>query len=207
LTTIQGYVDLLHRVGPLTEQQQEFISRVQRSLSAITDLVGDLLDIGRIEAGYDLEMVKTELEPIISEAVAELRPESQARGQDLRMHLAQELPTVRGNPRRLRQVISNLVGNSIKYTPAGGHIVVEAVVAEEHITISVSDDGIGIPLEDQPYVFDKFFRVDAPETSDIPGTGLGLSIVKSVIEKHGGRVWVESTPGKGSVFTVLLPKR
>jgi two-component system NtrC family sensor kinase len=207
LTTIQGYVDLLHLVGPLTEQQQEFISRVQRSLSAITDLVGDLLDIGRIEAGYDLEMVKTELEPIISEAVAELKPKAQAQGQELRAHLTQELPPVRGNPRRLRQVISNLVGNSVKYTPEGGHIVVEAVVAEEHITISVSDDGIGIPLEDQPYVFDKFFRVDAPETLDIPGTGLGLSIVKSVIEKHGGRVWVESTPGKGSVFTVLLPKR
>ncbi|MCP4517288.1 MAG: HAMP domain-containing histidine kinase, partial [Delftia sp.] len=144
---------------------------------------------------------------IISEAVAELRPEAQSKEQKLRAHLVQELPPVRGNPRRLRQVISNLVGNSVKYTPQGGHIVVEAVVGDEHITISVSDDGIGIPLEDQPYVFDRFFRVDAPETMDIPGTGLGLSIVKSVIEKHGGRVWVESVPGGGSVFTVLLPKR
>jgi signal transduction histidine kinase/DNA-binding response OmpR family regulator len=207
LTTIQGYVDLLHRVGPLTEQQQEFIFRVQRSLSAITDLVGDLLDIGRIEAGYDLDMVKTELEPIISEAVAELRPEAEAKGQGLRFHIPGDLPPVRGNPRRLRQVISNLVSNAIKYTPTGGHIVVEASMGDDHITISVTDDGFGIPLDDQPYVFDKFFRVDAPETLDIPGTGLGLSIVKSVIEKHGGRVWVESAPGEGSVFTVLLPKR
>jgi signal transduction histidine kinase len=107
----------------------------------------------------------------------------------------------------LRQVISNLVSNAIKYTPTGGHIVVEAAMGDDHITISVTDDGFGIPLDDQPYIFDKFFRVDAPETLDIPGTGLGLSIVKSVIEKHGGRVWVESAPGEGSVFTVLLPKR
>ena len=207
LTTIQGYVDLLHRVGPLTEQQQEFIERVQRSLSAITDLVGDLLDIGRIEAGYDLEMVKAELEPIITEAAAELRPEAESKEQELLVHVLGELPPVRGNPRRLRQVISNLVNNAIKYTPVGGHITVQATQSDDHITISVTDDGFGIPLEDQPYVFDKFFRVDAPETLDVPGTGLGLSIVKSVVEKHGGRVWVESTPGEGSTFTVLLPKR
>ena len=191
----------------MTEQQQEFIDRVQRSLSAITDLVGDLLDIGRIEAGYDLEMVKAELEPIITEAAAELRPEAESKEQELLVHVLGELPPVRGNPRRLRQVISNLVNNAIKYTPVGGHITVQATQSDDHITVSVTDDGFGIPLEDQPYVFDKFFRVDAPETLDVPGTGLGLSIVKSVVEKHGGRVWVESTPGEGSTFTVLLPKR
>lgn len=207
LTTIQGYVDLLHRVGPLTGQQQEFISRMQRSLSAITDLLGDLLDIGRIEAGYDLEMVKVEPRPIITEAVAELRPTAEAKQQELQLLLALDLPPLRGNSRRLRQMVSNLVSNAIKYTPPGGHIKVEASEGDEHITISVSDDGLGIPLEDQPYVFDKFFRVDAPETMDIPGTGLGLSIVKSVVEKHGGRVWVESVPDEGSTFTVLLPKR
>lgn len=207
LTTIQGYVDLLHRVGPLTEQQQDFISRVQRSLSSITDLVGDLLDIGRIEAGFDLEMTEIDLEPVITQAVAELRAEAEAKDQSLQVRLPVELSPVKGNARRLRQVLSNLVSNAVKYTPSEGNILVEASEGKGHITITVTDDGIGIPLADQPYVFDKFFRVDAPETFDVPGTGLGLSIVRSVVEKHGGRVWVASRPGEGSTFTVLLPKQ
>jgi two-component system NtrC family sensor kinase len=207
LTTIQGYVDLLPQVGSLTEQQQEFIARVQRSLSAVTDLVGDLLDVGRIETGFDLEMVNTNLEPVIVEVLAEMRPEAQVKQLDLRTRVPPDLSTVRGNPGRLRQVVGNLLSNAIKYTPPGGHVTVEALEGEGHVKISVTDDGIGIPLVDQPYVFDKFFRVDTPETAHIPGTGLGLSIVKSVVEKHGGRVWVESMPGEGSTFTVLLPKR
>jgi two-component system phosphate regulon sensor histidine kinase PhoR len=207
LTSIQGYIDLLPRVGPLNEQQEKFISRVQRSLSAVTDLVGDLLDIGRIEAGFDLDMVRTDLEPVIIEAVAELRPEAETKKHSLQVHVPVDLSPIRGNPRRLRQVIGNLVSNAIKYTSPEGNIAVEASEGDSHVKISVTDDGIGIPLADQPYVFDKFFRVDAAETLNVPGTGLGLSIVKSVVEKHGGRVWVESAPGEGSTFTVLLPKR
>ncbi len=206
LTTIQGYIDLLPRVGPLNKQQEQFIDRVQKSLSAITELVGDLLDIGRIEAGFDLDMTETKLEPLITEAAVELRPRAQAKQQVLQIHVPSELTPVRGNARRLRQVISNLVGNAIKYTPKGGHIEVNAQEGENHIIVNVIDDGVGIPLDDQPYVFDKFFRANTPETANVTGTGLGLSIVKSVVEKHGGRVWVESTYGEGSTFTVLLPK-
>jgi two-component system NtrC family sensor kinase len=206
LTTIQGYIDLLPRAGPLTEQQEVFIARVQRSLSAITQLVSDLLDMGRVEAGFDLEMGVIELGPVVREAVAELRPAADAKAQSLHIQMPEDLSPIRGNLRRLRQVMSNLVSNAVKYTPHGGHITVNVTEGENHLSIRVIDDGIGIPLADQPYVFDKFFRVDAPETYDIPGTGLGLSIVKSVIEKHGGRVWVESAPGEGSTFTVLLPK-
>ena len=206
LTTIQGYIDLLPRVGPLNEQQGQFIDRVQKSLSAITELVGDLLDIGRIEAGFDLDMTEIQLGPLVTEAVVELRPRALAKRQALQIHVPADLTPVRGNARRLHQVVSNLVGNAIKYTPEGGRIEVSALEGENHVVINVSDDGIGIPLDDQPYVFDKFFRANTPETAEIPGTGLGLSIVKSVVEKHGGRVWVESTLGEGSTFTLLLPK-
>jgi two-component system NtrC family sensor kinase len=206
LTTIQGYLDLLSRVGPLTAKQEEYIARAQRSLSAVADLVGDLLDVGRIEAGFDLKMVRTDLGPVIIEAVTELRAEAEAKGQTLQISVPAGLSPVKGSPRRLRQVISNLVSNAVKYTLPEGRIFVEALEGDDHVLINVIDDGIGIPLADQAYLFDKFFRVDAPETHDIPGTGLGLSIVKSVVEKHDGRVWVESTPGGGSTFTVLLPK-
>jgi len=207
LTTIQGYVDLLQRAGALNEQQEEFVACVQRSLSSINEFISELLDIGHIEAGFGLEMTETDLVPIVVEAVEALRPQAEAKGQRLGIRLPGVLSPVMGNARRLSQVVDNLVSNAIKYTPWGGHIWIKALEGENHIKLCVIDDGIGIPLADQAFVFDKFFRVDTPATRDVPGTGLGLSIVKSVVEKHGGRVWVESTPGAGSAFTVLLPKR
>lgn len=206
LTTIQGYVDLLPRAGPLNQRQEEFLARVQRSLSAVSDLVSDLLDISRIETGADIEMVPTDLKVIIEEVIWELASEIEAKQHDLQAHLPESISPIVGNPRRLRQVISNLVGNAIKYTPPNGVIELDASEGDNHVLIAVRDNGLGIPVADQPYVFDKFFRVDLPETREIPGTGLGLAIVKSVVERHGGRVWVESDPGKGSAFTLLLPK-
>jgi two-component system phosphate regulon sensor histidine kinase PhoR len=115
------------------------------------------------------------------------------------------LPPLQGNARRLEQVITNLIGNAIKYTPDAGKIDVTLKAKGPYLVLDVSDNGIGIPLEDQPHVFEKFYRVRNDETADIGGTGLGLSIVRSVVEKHGGRVWVESKPGEGSTFIVLLP--
>jgi signal transduction histidine kinase/DNA-binding response OmpR family regulator len=206
LTTIQGYVDLLPRAGPLNQRQHEFLTRVQRSLSSVSDLVSDLLDITRIETGADIDMVPTDLKAIVEEVVLELTSELEAKQHDLQTHLPESLSPIMGNPRRLRQVISNLVGNAIKYTPKNGVIELEAAEGEDHVMVAVRDNGLGIPAADQPYVFDKFFRVDQPETRDIPGTGLGLAIVKSVVEGHGGRVWVESEPGQGSAFILLLPK-
>jgi PAS domain S-box-containing protein len=206
LTTVQGYIDLLPRAGSLSEQQKEFIARMQRSLSAVSDLVGDLLDISRIETGSDLEMDTAELDVIIKQAVLELSPQFEAKEHDVQVHVPPTLSPIVGHPRRLRQVITNLLGNAVKYTPPRGKITVEASEGDHHILIAVRDNGLGIPVADQPYVFDKFFRVELPETRDIPGTGLGLAIVKSVVEKHGGRVWVDSEPGQGSTFTLLLPK-
>jgi two-component system phosphate regulon sensor histidine kinase PhoR len=207
LTTVQGYVDLLQRAGSLNEQQEEFVACVQRSLSGINEFISELLDIGHIEAGFGLEMTETDLALIVVEAVDALRPQAEAKGQRVGVRLPVVLSPVMGNARRLSQVVDNLVGNAIKYTPRDGHIGVQVSEGENHIKLCVTDDGIGIPLADQAFVFDKFFRVDTPTTRDVPGTGLGLSIVKSVVEKHGGRVWVESTPRAGSTFTVLLPKR
>jgi two-component system NtrC family sensor kinase len=204
LTTIQGYISLLDRVGPLNEQQVEFVNRIRTSVADITDLIGELLDLGRIEAGYDLEMEPLHLEEIISDVVDELQSLAADKNQELSWN-GQTLPSIQGNPRRLRQVIENLVGNAIKYTDQGGEIAVAARHDGDHMVVRVSDNGMGIPLADQPYIFERFYRVESDETEDIKGTGLGLTIVKSVIEKHGGRVWVESRPGAGSIFTFVLP--
>jgi len=205
LTTIQGYVALLERVGPLNHEQQEFVKRVQTSIADVSELTGELLDLGRIETGYDLAMEPVQLEEIIDEAVEVYRPRAQERGQELRWE-SRALPAVLGSRHRLGQVMEHLLSNALKYTPDGGWIAVEAMGDGEHVIVRVADNGVGIPVADQPYVFERFYRVESEEASDVGGTGLGLTIVRSVIEKHGGRVWVESQPGTGSVFTFVLPR-
>ncbi len=206
LTTIKGFVQLLPKAGPLTPQQQEFRTKILNSVENITELIEDLLDIGKIEAGVGLEMDVCQLDAIINKVVENLRSQAEAKGQRLHVELPPQLPPVLGNDLRLGQVVANLVSNAIKYTPDGGLINVRARNSNDQVIVSVQDTGLGIPPADQPYIFDKFYRVKSPETEGISGTGLGLAIVKSVIERHNGRVWVESEPGVGSTFTFILPK-
>ncbi|MBC7226960.1 MAG: response regulator [Thermoflexales bacterium] len=204
LATIRGYVDLLGKIGPLTEQQQDFVEKIRRSIAHITALVSDLLELGRIEASTDMEMEPFHLESVIDAVVDGYRQIAAEKGLSLRWELT-PLPLIRGNPHRLRRVMENLLSNAVKYNREGGWIAVSAEYREGYIVVRVADSGIGIPPEDLPHVFDRFYRVQRPETEDIEGTGLGLSIVKSIVEKHGGRVWVESRPGEGTTFTLILP--
>jgi len=205
LTTIKGFVDLMSVAGPLNEQQRDFVSRIQKGVTTITELINDLLDIGRIEAEVNLNMEVCALDEIIAQSVDELRSQAESKQQTLVMTLPPHVPPVWGNPLRLRQVVDNLVNNAIKYTPEEGKITVWVEDYDSQIALHVSDTGFGIPHADQPYIFDKFYRVQNEETEGITGTGLGLAIVKSIVEKHNGRVWVESEPGHGSTFTMLLP--
>ena len=204
LTAILGYVELIDRVGPVTEQQREFIHRVQFSVNNITALINDLLDLGRIEAGFDTRKEIVPLGAIINYAIEGLRSRLAEKDQDLVTEIAPKLPTVLGNPVRLRQLMGNLIGNAIKYTPAHGKITVHADAEEGQIIIQISDNGPGIPTTDQPYIFDKFYR-GSNVPMDIPGTGLGLEIVKSIVDNHQGRIWVDSNVGQGTTFTVVLP--
>jgi two-component system NtrC family sensor kinase len=205
LTTIRGYVNLLPRVGPLNEQQQDFVTRVERSMDNIVDLIADLLDIGKIEAGVDWEMEAVPLHAVVCEVADRLRANAELHQQTLTVS-APELSPVLGNQRRLEQVVSNLVSNAIKYTPDRGRIDVLLREDDGFLVLHVTDTGIGISLEDQRRIFDKFYRVESEATERISGTGLGLSIVKAIVKKHSGRVWVHSELGKGSAFTVLLPR-
>jgi len=205
LTSIQGYIELLLRAGSLNAQQQEFILRARQSMGTITELIDALLDIDRLETGFELEMAPCDLRQVIAEAVRDFRPQMEENEQELRWESPAALPLVRGNPHRLRQVMDNLLSNAAKYTQAGGWIAVNASEDDGHVVVRVADNGVGIPLPQQPYVFDKFYRVESQGTLGIAGTGLGLAIVKTVIERHNGRVWVESRPGVGSVFSFVLP--
>lgn len=205
LTTIRGYVELMAHVGPLNERQTEFIARALRSIKMISDLIGDLLDIDYIEAGLEQEATPCRLDDIVRQVVEALYTIVAEKRHALSVNILPDLPPVMGNTRRLEQVVLNLIGNAVKYTPAGGKINVSLQVEGPYLVLDVTDNGIGIPPEDLPYVFEKFYRVQSHATAAIAGTGLGLSIVRSIVEKYGGRVWVESKPGQGSKFVVLLP--
>ncbi|UCC62605.1 MAG: HAMP domain-containing histidine kinase, partial [Anaerolineae bacterium] len=145
------------------------------------------------------------LGPIVENAVEGLHDRADSKKQLLRLHVTPDLPLVLGNPLRLGQAVSNLVGNAIKYTSHGGQISVSVTNEDGQVVVTVEDNGIGIPSADLAYIFDKFYRVQAKETEGITGSGLGLSIVKSIVEKHQGRIWVRSQVGEGSTFNFVLP--
>ncbi len=204
LTAILGYVDLLDRVGPINAQQHEFIIRVQNSVKNITALVNDLLDLGRIEAGFDSQKEVVPLEGIIRYALETLGSQISDKKLNLHLNLPTDIPQMHGNPIRLRQMLDNLIGNAIKYTPEGGDITIDVEAQSDQIILRISDNGPGIPPADQPHIFEKFYRA-----SNVPkgvgGSGLGLAIVKSIVDNHQGRIWVDSLLGQGSAFTVVLP--
>jgi signal transduction histidine kinase/CheY-like chemotaxis protein len=205
LTSVKGFADLLPAVGPLNEQQMYFLEKIRGGVDTVTEMIGDLLDLGRIEAEVRMDMERCDLETIVQKVVAGQENHAELKKQVLQVQIAPDLPQVLVNPLRLNQALSNLVSNAIKYTPEGGHISVAICMEDGQVAVKIEDDGIGISQEDLPHIFDKFYRVDRPETEGIVGSGLGLSIVKTIIEKHQGRIWVTSKVGEGTAFTVVLP--
>jgi two-component system phosphate regulon sensor histidine kinase PhoR len=203
LTTILGYVDLIERAGPVTKQQKEFIGRIQSSVSSITALISDLLDLGKIEAGIDSQKEPVQINALVRNVLEGIRSRAESKQQAVEVSLDEKLPLLSGHSVRLRQMIANLLDNAVKYTPSGGSISVSTERDEGQVLLRITDTGIGIPASELPYVFNKFYR--ASNVQNTTGTGLGLSIVKSVVELHGGRVWVDTTGGKGTKFTVVLP--
>jgi signal transduction histidine kinase len=205
LSIITGYALLLPEAGELNETQQEFIEVISRSASKMTTLIDNLLDLGKIEARVEMEMKPCQLVTVINKAIGSLREQAGAKEIALQLDLPPELPFVQGNQVRLDQVVSNLVGNAIKFTSEGGMVTVSAREEKGEVVVEVKDTGIGIASEDQVHLFEKFYRVRSEEASDIEGTGLGLAIVKSIVEGHRGRVWVKSEPSQGSTFGFALP--
>lgn len=204
LTAIMGYVELLDRVGPLNEQQKQFVKHVQNSAQSITTLVNDLLDPGRIEAGFDTRKDDVSLEQILQFTVDNLGRQIIDKKLDFSVNVDPGLPLLRGNPIRLRQMVDNLLVNAIKYTPEGGKVTVCLRREDSQVIFEVSDTGVGIPPAEQVHIFEKFYRAsNAPKGT--PGTGLGLAIVRSIVENHQGRIWVESKVGQGTKFVVILP--
>ena len=218
MTSIKGYTDLLIKgmAGELTDAQGRFLETVRSSVDRMNTLVGDLLDISRIESGrIRLEFKSISIERVIEEVLRATRRQIEAKQHTLEVDIPSDLPPVRGDRDRLVQILTNLVSNAYKYTPVGGHIAIRVqrwrppIGGDEReggfVLCSVADTGIGITPQDQERLFTKYFRADDPTVRSVPGTGLGLVITKSLVELHGGEIWVESEVGKGSTFSFTIP--
>lgn len=204
LTAILGYVELMERAGDLNDQQRKFVERIIFSVQSITALISELLTMGRIEAGFDADREPTPIRVVIQYAVESQRSFLEARGHTFQMDLPEELPDVKGNPLRLKQMFVHLLDNAIRYTPEGGVVGLRAHATNGLVIVQVWDNGVGIPAQEQHRIFEKFYRArNVVEMAS--GAGLGLPMVKSIVEQHNGRVWVESQEGAGSTFTVMLP--
>ena len=209
LTLMNGYLTMLDMVGELNDRQQRYIEHIQESIKNMTDLVNNLLDLGRIEAGVGLQLQLVSLLDVIDNVLKKWRPLAQQKDIALQTEIAPDTPlVVEADPFLLERVLHNLIDNALKYTPNGGAVTIMArPVGEDRVLLGVKDTGVGISSIDQPRLFEKFFRIVRRGGPATKGSGLGLAIVKSIVNRHHGRVWVESQLGKGSAFFVELPLR
>jgi signal transduction histidine kinase/CheY-like chemotaxis protein len=206
LTAIKGYAQLVAdgHMGTINDMQRDALQAVVRNSGAMTNLISDLLDLGKIEAGIGLMPQPTDLAVLIREVVDEMQMRAKLSDLSIEQSLPKTLPLV-ADPLRIRQVLNNLISNAIKYTPAGGRVQISASNGAGYVQLAVEDSGLGIPPDALPHVFDRFYRVPRDSDSSVEGTGLGLAITKSIVEEHGGSIEVVSTLGEGSTFKVRLP--
>ena len=205
LASIKAVVDTL-RDGALSDPPaaEHFLGRMEIEVDSMTQMVQELLELSRIESGQaPLRLFPTAVAALIEPAVERLRTQAERAGLTLTVVLPSELPQVMVDTDRIRQVVINLVHNAIKFTPPGGFITVTARAVRDGVVVSVADTGTGIPADDAARIFERFYKADRARSGG--GTGLGLAIAKHTIQAHNGRLWVESTEGKGSTFSFTLP--
>lgn len=208
LTSIKGYVDLIldGDAGDVDDIQREFLGIVKENADRLVALINDMLDISRIESGrVHLKLEPMPIGEVIAGTVDSFRAVLEQMGRTVKTRVPSNLPRVKADRDRVGQVLMNFVSNALKYSPNGGDVAISARHVGDFVNVSVQDHGMGITREDQKQLFTKFYRIDNALTREIGGTGLGLSICKSIIELHGGKVWVRSKMGEGSTFTFSLP--
>ena len=209
LTPIQGYVEMLleEDMGPLTNKQRESLETVRRSIGRLATITHDLLDVSRIEAGR-IELILRPLDPwsLVERVVGEFQPELDKKSQKLSLSAAQPLPLVLCDEGRAGQILGNLMSNASKYSPPESEITLRLAPAQEEgfLQVSVIDRGPGISAQDQESLFSPFFRTASASLSEAMGAGLGLYITRALVELHGGRIWLDSEPGRGSSFHVTF---
>jgi PAS domain S-box-containing protein len=207
LNAIIGFSDLLaeQTAGPLSSKQQRFVSHIQQGARHLLALINDILDLSKVEAGrLELNRENVPVATALAEVLVSIRPAAAAKDIAVHSSIGPDV-TVFADRIRFKQILVNLLGNAVKFTPEGGRIWVEAAERRGRLTVSVSDTGLGISIEEQEAIFDAFHQAGATTKGIKEGTGLGLAITKRLVEEHGGRIWVESEPGKGARLSFTMP--
>jgi PAS domain S-box-containing protein len=215
LNSIIGYSEILTsgRIGPLNERQEKYVTNVLSSGRNLLQLINDILDLSKVEAGrMTLSVSELEVEMVLDEVRTILIPLAERKRQTITVSVAPDLPRVAADHGKLIQILSNLVSNAIKFTPEGGQVTLSAVfgprselAAGPEIEFAVADTGIGIKHTDRERIFHEFEQIDDARTRTFQGTGLGLALCRKLVELHRGRIWVESAPGRGSTFRFTIP--
>jgi two-component system phosphate regulon sensor histidine kinase PhoR len=198
---------LLDRVSDENERR-ECLQIIGTESERLSRLVERILDFSRMEAGRRAyRLVPTRVDDVVDAAVTACRPLAEEKGFEIERIIPDDLPQVPLDRDAMVEVLINLLSNAIKYSPEHKQVTVSAQVDEQRLRLSVADKGMGIPRAEQKRIFDRFYRVAAPLASEVSGSGLGLSLVRYIVKGHGGEVHVDSTPGKGSTFTVVIPRQ
>ncbi|HEY0167994.1 MAG TPA: ATP-binding protein [Jatrophihabitans sp.] len=209
LTSISGYLEMLQDgdAGELPGNAAAMLHIIDRNATRLRNLIEDLLTQSRIDAGrLRLELATVQLRPLLQAVLSAMAPLASASDVKLELGAVEEDLSVQADPQQLEQVFTNLISNALKFTPAGGSVLVTLTPAEEDgVVIEVRDTGMGIPPDDHPNLFTRFFRASNAAEAALPGTGLGLAIVQEIVHRHGGAVDIESELGVGTTLTVWLP--
>lgn len=208
LASIQAMVDSIND-GVVTDQEtiRRYLRTTQSEVEKLSQLINDLFELSQLDSSVlELQMEEASLQDLLSDTLESMMPQAAARGVHLKGAIEGEVPPVVIDARRVQRVLYNLVQNSIRHTPQDGTIYIRARDADPEVQVEVSDTGEGIPEQELPRLFERFYRPDRSRSRSSGGAGLGLSIAKGIVEAHGGRIWVESTVGKGSIFRFTLPK-
>lgn len=183
---------------------QDFLNQADNEVDRMTQMVDELTELSRIETGRtELKLEPVNLNSLVEEAIAGLTPQARKQEVTLKKSLQADLPVVKVDKDRIRNAMVNLIHNAIKFTPSGGKVIISTKLAEDSVIVAIADNGVGIPGEDLPHIFERFYKVDKARSGG--GTGLGLAIAKHIVQAHGGNIWVESEEGKGSTFSFSLP--
>jgi PAS domain S-box-containing protein len=204
---IKGYADTLLRKDACWDQEtmQESLGVILEETDRLNQLIDNLLDASRLQAGaLSLEMDQVALDALAERVATRFR--TQTDSHEIVTDFPPDLPVVQGDAGRLEQVLNNLLSNAIKYSPDGGRIEISGRALPDEVVVTVADQGVGIPLEEQTRIFERFVRGTRERHQRTPGAGLGLFLVKAIVEAHGGRIWVESHPGEGAAFSFALPR-
>jgi signal transduction histidine kinase len=207
LNAIVGWVQLLQH-GKLTEERTAHaINVIARNARLQAQLIDDILDVSRIITGkLEIERQPIAVAQLIDSVITGIAPLADAKGLAVTHDIARDLPPIEGDPRRLHQVLANVLTNAVKFTPQGGSIHLRCHASGRTVTIAVTDSGVGVPAEFLPFVFDRFRQADSQTTRQHGGLGLGLAIARYLVEQHGGAMRADSAgPGKGTTFSIELP--